>query len=50
LKTPLEKAIEDIKFLRDKADHVFAAIAYGMAITIMELHLKEEKELLKNKQ
>lgn len=43
MKTPLEKAIEDVKFLQDKADDVLVKIAYGMAISVIELHLKEEK-------
>lgn len=41
MKTPLELAIEDLKFLKDKADNVIAEICYGMAITICEMYLEK---------
>ncbi len=49
IKTPIEKAIEDLRFMKDKANDAFSDIVWGMAISICELHLEEEKKLLTNK-
>lgn len=38
----IEKSIRDVRFMKDKADHPFAEIAYGMAIAIMEMHSDKE--------
>lgn len=42
--TAMQKAIEDITFMRDRCEHPFATIAYGMAISICELHLETEMQ------
>lgn len=38
----IDKIISDLKFLQDKAEYAMVKIAYGMAITICEIHKKGE--------
>lgn len=45
--TPLEKAIEDLKFMKDKANDAMADIIWGMAITLCEQHIEYEKNEIK---
>ncbi len=42
--TPMAKAIEDIRFLEERAGHPFAKIAYRIAISVCELHLEADRE------
>jgi hypothetical protein len=44
--TPMQEAIEDIKFLAEKAKDPLSEIAYGMAITILELHQPKERQMV----
>lgn len=39
--TEIEKIIEDIAFLRDKAHDPLVAIAYNMAIEVCKVHLEK---------
>lgn len=42
-KTPVGKCIEDLQFMKDKAKDRVDETVWGMAITICEVHLKEEE-------
>lgn len=43
-KTAIEVAIEDIKYLRDRATDPLVKIAYNMAITVCEQQIEDEKK------
>lgn len=43
-KTPLELAIEDLQYMKDRSQDAFSEIIWGMAITICKDHLEKPNE------
>lgn len=42
--TAMQQAIEDLKFMEDKADNVFARLAYNLSVTICKQYIEKEKQ------